>query len=332
MPLSYSVSIALLYFALRGAHLGEFGNDLASMSWGWVAVAMAVGIILYLGEAVRWQYILRPVARLGYWATVRAVFVGLFANEVFSLHAGGLLRCYMLSRNMDLPLSVSIGGGLIGRLFEGFWWLLGMLLVVRNVPLPPEFEFLKPFMNRMAMVVVVSNVALAVVLYRRDKPHADVPASVWRRQFRVMLTDLRLMSRSRYLAYAFLQSLPLLLIAAIPIWAAFRAYGLDLSLGTAVSLMLLLRVGSSFPQAPGNLGIFQFLTRECLEKVFHVPGAEAARFSLVLWGIVTLPLMAGGLVALLIEGTKLGELQQAAQADAARLRAAQPDSGYSRLR
>ena len=314
--IAYGLSAALLYYVLSDAQLGQLGRDLVSMNWGWVAVAVALGAGVNLAETVRWQWVLRPVAKLPYWSSARAVFAGLFANEAFSLHAGGLLRCYMLSRNnKDLPFSVSIAGGLIGRIFEGFWWLPSMLVVIRLVPLPPEFQFLKPFMNRMAIVVIASNALLAVFLFRRDKNAADLPASGWRRQLRILITDLRLICHSRFFGYAFLLSFPLLLIPSLPIWTAFHAYGLNLSLGTAVSLMLLLRIGSSFPQAPGNLGIFQFLTRVCLEKIFHIAAPEAARFSLVLWGIVTLPVIIGGAVSLGIEGLSLRQLRQAAQED-----------------
>jgi hypothetical protein len=77
--------------------------------------------------------------------------------------------------------------------------------------------------------------------------------------------------------------------------------------------MVILRLGSAVPQAPGNLGLFQFLARECLEKIFNVVPDEAARFSLVLWGLVTLPLLASGAISLAVTGLKFGDLRQAAQ-------------------
>ena len=104
-----------------------------------------------------------------------------------------------------------------------------------------------------------------------------------------------------------------LLLQAIPTYAAFRAYGFDLSWEAALALAVILRLGSAVPQAPGNLGLFQFLARECLEKIFNVVPDEAARFSLVLWGLVTLPLLASGAISLAVTGIKLSDLHQAAQ-------------------
>jgi hypothetical protein len=42
---------------------------------------------------------------------------------------------------------------------------------------------------------------------------------------------------------------------------------------------------------------------------------EAERFSLVLWGIVTVPLLIGGVVALSVTGARIGELRRAAHTE-----------------
>jgi hypothetical protein len=47
--------------------------------------------------------------------------------------------------------------------------------------------------------------------------------------------------------------------------------------------------------------------------LFNVVPAEAARFSLVLWGTVTIPLVVAGFVALMATGSKLFELRKAAE-------------------
>jgi hypothetical protein len=79
--------------------------------------------------------------------------------------------------------------------------------------------------------------------------------------------------------------------------------------------MVILRMGSAVPQAPGNLGLSQLLTRTSLVRMYHVVPVEAERFSLVLWGIVTLPLLIGGAIALSITGARIGELRRAARSE-----------------
>ena len=128
------------------------------------------------------------------------------------------------------------------------------------------------------------------------------------------MDDLARIGHSRYLYFALLQSVPYLLLQVIPIWAAFRAYGFDLGIGAALALMLILRLSSIVPQAPVNLGLFQILTKQFLERAYDVDSSEAARFSLVLWGIAKFVPLIAGFIALAITGAKIGELKKAAEA------------------
>jgi uncharacterized membrane protein YbhN (UPF0104 family) len=308
--------------------LGELRDDLATMDWWWVALAVVADIVVYLCYALRWSVLLRPVERVGFWRPVRATFIGLFANEVLPLRAGEVLRCYLLSTWTSLPLSVSLSSALIERIFDGIWLTLCLFLTIRLVPLPRQFRYLVDGGWLLGTIVLGGAILLGIAMFRSDrKPAVERPIAPpvrgwrgWRGQFSVLMKDLGLIGHSRYLYSALLQSLPYLLLQTIPIWATFKGYGFDLGLLEAFALMVILRLGGVVPQAPGNLGLFQFLTKEVLEKVFNVVPDEAARFSLVLWGVVTLPLLIGGFVALWIEEADILDLTRAAEQGAASLR------------
>jgi len=309
-----ALSIGSLYWALRDAHLSELRDDVATLGWWWVAVALVSGGALYLWQAVRWQTLLRPVEGIGFWELARAIYVGMFANEILPFRAGEVLRCYLISSRSALPLSVSLTSVLLERVFDGIWLCAGMFLVVHFMPMPhAQRLWLLDSGAVLFLVVLAAAALLSFALFRRHHARTMLPEGRWKKQFHVLVDDLEMIGHSRYLLVSFLQSLPFLLLQVVPIFAAFRAYGFDLSWAEAFALMVILRLGSAVPQAPGNLGLFQFLARECLEKIFNVVPDEAARFSLVLWGLVTLPLLASGAISLAITGMKLGELQQAAQ-------------------
>jgi uncharacterized protein (TIRG00374 family) len=312
-----AVSIASLVWSLRGAHLGELKDDLATMDWWWVGAAVVADVCVYLWHGIRWRVLLRPVVRLKYWETVRAIYVGLFANEVLPFRAGEVLRCYLLARNPKLPLSVSLTSALIERIFDGIWLSVCIILMLRYTPIPRSLRFLVDGSYVLGIAVLVVAAALSIIMFRRHETRAALGnEKAWQRQLHVLINDLEIMGHSRYLLTSFLQSLPYLLLMTVPILAAFRGYGFDLSWGAAFALMVVLRLGTVVPQAPGNLGLFQLLVRESLVKIFNVVPAEAARFSLVLWGVVTLPLLIGGAISLAITGVKLEELHEAAQAEA----------------
>jgi hypothetical protein len=186
------------------------------------------------------------------------------------------------------------------------------------VPHPGHLRYLRDTGYVMAGGVFLGVALLAVAMFRRLQTHAALSGDsvVWKRNLRVLIEDLSLIGHSRYLYLAFFQSLPYLLLQVIPIYASFKGYGFDdLTIRDAFALMVILRMGSVVPQAPGNLGLFQFLTKTSLVRIFSVVPVEAERFSLVLWGIVTLPLLIAGTVALAVTGSRIGELRRAARVE-----------------
>jgi glycosyltransferase 2 family protein len=317
--LTYLASLGCLVWTLRDAKLGELKEDLATMNWWWLGFAVVADISVYCWQAVRWRQVLRPVEQVSFRQAVSAIYVGLFANEVLPFRAGEILRCFLVSRWTKLPFSVAISSALIERIFDGIWLCLCLLLTVRLVRLPHHMRWLVDSGYILGMVVLAGSALLALAVFLRQQTRGLLSGDGWQRHLRVLIDDLNLIGHSRYLYFAFLQSLPYLLLQVIPIYASFQAYGFDLSIGVAFALMVILRLGSVVPQAPGNLGLFQFLTKEALQHMFNVPRDEAARFSLVLWGTVTIPLLVAGAVALMASGSKLFELKRAAEDHASKI-------------
>lgn len=317
--LTYLASLGCLVWTLHDAKLGELKDDLATMNWWWLGIAVVADISVYCWQALRWRQVLRPVEQVSFRHAVSAIYVGLFANEVLPFRAGEILRCYLVSRWTKLPFSVALSSALIERIFDGIWLCLCLIVTVRLVHLPRHMRWLVDSGYFLGTLVLSGAVLLALAVFLRQKTRALLSGDGWQRHIRILIDDLNLIGHSRYLYFAFFQSLPYLLLQVLPIYAAMQAYAFkdspafDPSIGVAFALMVVLRLGSVVPQAPGNLGLFQFLTKEALQRMFHVAPDEAGRFSLVLWGTVTIPLLVAGFVALMASGSRLFELKRAAE-------------------
>jgi hypothetical protein len=316
-------SLASLVWTLRGYPLSEFKDDLLQMDWWWIGLAVVADVSVYLWHGLRWQTLLRPVVRLKYWETVRAIYVGLFANEVLPFRVGEVLRCYLLARNPQLPLSVSLTSALIERIFDGIWLSLCIIWMLRYTAIPHSLHVLVEGAYTLGILVLVVAVVLGVIMFRRHEARAALAGEKgWRRQLHVLIDDLEIIGHSRFLWTSFLQSLPYLLLMTVPIYATLRGFGFDSLWGMAFVLMVVLRLGTIVPQAPGNLGLFQVLVVQFLEKVFHYSHRDAAPFSLVLWGIVTLPLLIGGAISLAVTEGTLSDLHSAATSETSKITSA----------
>ena len=302
-------SLACLVWALHDVSFGDLKFDLTTINYWWVALAGAVELSVYLTQAVRWQLVLRPVVSLGFTQAVRAIFVGLFASEVLPFRGGEAVRCFLVTRWTKLPFSVSVASVLIERVFDGLWLWLGLWLSLRYVELPKQLGYVN---DGLGLSVLGGTVILGLALFRPRPPRSALGGRGWRHHLAVLMDDLAQIGHSRYLYLALFQSVPYLLLQVIPIWAAFQAYGLDLGLGAAFALTLILRLASIIPQAPASLGLFQILTKEFLVRAYDVDPTDAGSFSVILWGVIKVTPLIAGFVALAITGAKIGELKKAA--------------------
>ena len=306
------ISLICLVWTLHGAGLGRLRHDIASLDWGWVVVGMSCDILVYVVQAWRWALVLRPVTYVSLWTSVRAIFVGLFASDVLPLRAGEIVRCYLLSRWTTIPVSVTLASALIERIFDGVWLVVCLLLTVKFIHLPKQFVVGGIFL---AALLAVCAVLLGVAMFWKEQTLDMLLDAKWFGWVHVLIVDLQVIGHSRYLYYAFLVSLPHLLIQVLPVYALIRSYH-QLSavpLGAAFALTVLLRLGSVIPQGPGNVGTFNGITVIGL-RLFAVPLATAKRFSIILWAAVTVPLLVAGFIAVAITGVKMGELRGDAKA------------------
>ncbi len=300
-------SIGCLYWVLRGAELGNLKEELWTTNWGWVTVAVISDILVYFWHAWRWSLLLTPLAKVPFWNSLRAIYVGLFANEVLPFRTGEVIRCVLLSRWTKLPISVSLSSALIERIFDGIWLVVCLMITIRFGPALPTY--LKDGGVVLAVFVLICGALLGVAMFYKQQSMHVFSKNRILSNLNVVIEDLHIIGHSKYLYYSCATSLPYLLMQIIPIYALAKGYpGFDLTIGQAATLMVILRLGSVVPQAPGNVGAFQALTVVGL-ALFDVTGGVAKRFSLVMWSVITLPLLIAGFVALAVTGIKMAELR-----------------------
>jgi hypothetical protein len=318
----YTVSVACLLWVFHGVDLHAILTDFASLEWSWVSLAVGSDISVYLWQAWRWNLLLRPVERVPLGRSVLAIYVALFANELLPLRPGEyLIRPYLQAHWSKIPFSVVLSSIIVERVFDGIWLGLAFALTTLFIRLP---GFLVQAGRLLGVVVVAMVVMLALVMFHKQRAKEAVPETPWGRKLEVLMDDLHLMGRSQYFYWALLASLPYLLFQILPIYALMRALSLDLGLWPATVLLVIIRLGTLLPQAPGNVGSFQALTVLVLGW-FGVAKTAATAFSVMVWAVITLPLLVVGFLALALTGMKFGELKQQAERAAAPVPAA--DSG-----
>lgn len=307
----YGVAFGCLVWVYRGFDWKTELPRLAAADWRWVALAVATDIAVYVCQGFRWSVLLRPLKPVSAWRSIQAIYIGLFANEVLPLRSGEVIRCYLQGRWNGLSFAAVLPSIVLERILDGVWLLAGFFAASRFVELP---GLLVQGARALGFVIVVAAAVMAVAAARHRDGTGPEPAGRRERFFRSLIESLRALGRPSSLAGGAVLSLLYLGLQVAPVYALMRALDMDLSVWAAAVVLVVLRLGSVPPQAPSNVGAFQFFAVLGLQ-LLDVAKPDAVRFATLLFFVVTVPLWLAGFVALLATRMRLSEIRrEAAQA------------------
>jgi glycosyltransferase 2 family protein len=309
--LGYALSIVFLAWVLRDFHVVKALREIANVDWKWVILAILLDVMSYGVQALRWKLLLTPFGRVRLTRSIRAVFAGLFANIVFPLRPGEFLRSYLLSNSEKITLGRILGSVGVERLVDLVIATASLGVVSLFVELPNRFNRLADILGVVTLVVI--SIVVSLIFYLEMKIGDDPPEAVSRRGFRgramEALVALHAMGTAPSFYPALLTSvfMPLCQIGAL--WSMMRAYGLDLPFLAAVVVVLIINLGISLPNAPANVGSYQFFCVLGL-SVFQVDKTSATGFSFFAFVMLTLPFLVLGFIALIRSGLSLRSMRE----------------------
>jgi hypothetical protein len=279
--------------------------------WGWILPAIAFDVIAYATQGVRWRLLLRPLGKLSPLRATQAVYAGLFTSEILPMRAGEVVRAYLAARWMGTRLSSVIPSLAVERLFDGVWLSIYIGLAAIFVPLPRNILHAATVFG--AVLIALTVFVVIVILWGPMRPPREEgsPSRANRvtRWLRGFVSAVRGMGRSRdfYLSFA-LTSL-ILVFQGIAFWLVMVAYGFSLPIWIGAVILLIVYFGTAIPNAPGNVGSYQFFVVIGL-ALFGVEKTRASGFSMIVFVILTLPVWALGFLALARSGLSLAQIRR----------------------
>ena len=304
--LGYGVSIASLIWVYQGTNWRAEWKLIRDTEWYWVLAAVACDVAVYAVQGWRWNLLLKPVGAVPIQKTIQAIYIGLFANECIPFRPGEIIRCFLQSRWSGVSFPIVLSSMVIERLFDGVWLILGFLVVSMFIHVPRIF-LLGSLILATIMIIISVTMFLAMARKRDNQPQQHGRIAGW---IQHLANGLEAMGDSPSFYWSMLLSLLYLVLQIGPIYFLMCGYFDSRSMiGVACVVLVLLRLGSIPPQAPGNVGSFQALVIVGLH-LFGVPKEPATAFATMLFVVVSLPLWLVGLFALLATRMTLGDIRR----------------------
>jgi glycosyltransferase 2 family protein len=300
--LVYALSIGCLLWVYHDFEWRTELPRLARIHWAWIAVAVVSDVLVYVCQAWRWNILMEPVGRIPLGRSVRAVYIGLFANEILPFRSGELIRCYLQAIWSKLPFTLVLSSALIERLIDGVWLIAGFALIALFINVPAQLDAAAIALT--ILVGVIGALVLFAVLNRRFARHVTT-GHRWSDVLRTLVEGLHAMGRSESFLRAVIASFTYLFLQILPIHAMLEGYGLDLPWTSAAIVLVILRLGTVVPALPGNVGVFHFFGFMALTRLLGVEAQAAKGVTAVMFFVITVPLLIGGSIALMVTGLNI---------------------------
>ncbi len=286
-----ALGIIALRYALRDFAWNDFVVQVETLHWGWLTLSAIFAVLSYVAQGARWKLLLEGATIA---QTTRAIYAGLFLNELLPFRPGEAVRIWLASRDLGQSAWTVTSSVVVERLMDGLMLALGSVVLLLLAPLSPDLA-------RDARWLVEFVAALMVL--------AAVLGHTRFKFLRQLYTGLQNIP-------ALLFSFVFLLAQGLAFWGAFQASNLSLSPGACFVVMMIVRIGTLIPAAPANLGTHQLATVLAL-SLYGVPHAQAAAVSIILFTVLTLPLLVLGFFACLSAGLTWSGLRTIRHSDAA---------------
>ena len=316
------LGVLLSWLAVRGLKQEDKEEILRSISeanYVWIALSMTVGVFAHFTRALRWKMLLQPLGLNPKTSnTFYAVMIGYLGNLALP-RLGEVLRCGILKRYENIPLTQSFGTVIVERVIDLIMLLLMFVLTAllqyqrmhsfleENIFNPIKLKLHSVVENKLMLVLLIGAAVAAIVLFFL---------------FRKRIVQNKLVQKFIGLLNSFLQGIqtgarvknPLLFIFyTLFIWAMYLvtvflcvfafAETKTMTLSDCVVLMAMGSLGVI--ATPGGVGAYQWIVLQIM-LLWGYSTAMGVAFGWVVWLAQTTVVVFMGLLsfALLAIGNK----------------------------
>lgn len=325
-----ALSIALLWWTLRGVSLSLVWAELAQSNlWLFFASAVASTLIFPL-RAVRWRIILQPVApEMSLGPLWRSIAIGGMVNNLVPARAGEIARAYALTKETPVSFASALASLAVDRLFD-MVVLLGLgVAALLDPTFPRGARIAGQTLGDLAQGSIVLVIVLVTGLYmlaifpsqlvrafeifaRKVSPAVEERGKSALLRFSAGLSVLK--SPGRFLAVLW-WTIAHWLMNALAFWLGFKAVGIDLGFSAALFLQMLVAIGVALPSAPGFFGVFEKFATVGL-AIYGIAATAATSWAIGFHILSFIPITLIGIYYFSRLGLSFGELKAQSESPA----------------
>jgi uncharacterized protein (TIRG00374 family) len=264
------------YFLFRNVDFQKLLDALAHFKFIWILPGLAAYWLGYVIRGYRWVILLSPIKKCKFTSLFPTLIIGFMMNNLLPARLGEFYRAHLNGKKENISRSSSLASVILERLFDGLTMIVALWASLSFANLPIKVQSMpgaiqhaiqwSPWVFGTAFiccfaVLIFKTATIQVMNYALS--HAPS-----RHRERLMKTGHAFIDGLQILKN-FRELLGIMLLSLLAWTGEFTSYyfiarGFSLApspldLGSAALLMAVANLGILIPNAPGGVGLFEFI-------------------------------------------------------------------------
>jgi len=326
--LGIGITAVFLGFFLARTDFGEIRQAFEQADYLLALAAVPLYFAGFWFRAMRWGFLLRPVARVSTARLYPVVLIGLMTNNIAPARVGELVRAYLLGERESMSKSTALGTIAVDRTFDGLTLvaILGIVTTLGGNDAGRQGIGVGAALLFLAATAVLVGMAFSPVRVRglilrlagRLPRRLSVQAEGLLDAF---LSGLAAIRSPGALLRAVGSSAASWLLEASMYYVVGRAFGLEAGFDVYLVIVATANLALSIFASPGGVGPFELATREVL-VLYGVSSAAASAYAIALHALLLGPVIVAGFVLVWAAQLSIRELMGVRKAPPAPLKEA----------
>jgi glycosyltransferase 2 family protein len=297
------ISAVIVYLAFRKIDLRQLLENLQKADYLYLIPIVTVIFLSVALRAVRWDYLLRPIKKIGFHRLFEGIVISFMANNVLPVRMGEFVRAYIIGRSERISASASFATVVVERLFDGLIVLGLLALILTFFQLPPgNIPFKKGLLMGGYITMAICGFSFVILLIIKNKTDWFFKTALFlSRPFSAKLANrgissvqsfkqgLLSLGSARIMVIVFLYSLVTWAVFSYSIYLMGLAFGLKLSLAATTTVLLAVCLALMIPSTPGYIGPYHAAVAYSL-VLYHIPLEKALSLSIVFHAVNYIPI------------------------------------------
>jgi uncharacterized protein (TIRG00374 family) len=305
------ISVVIVYLAFRKIDLHQLLENLQKANYLYLIPIVVVIFLSMALRAVRWDYLLRPIKKIGFHRLFEGILISFMANNVLPVRMGEFVRAYIIGRGEQISASASFATIVVERLFDGITvlGLLAMILTFFQLP-PGNIVFKEGLLLGGYITMAICGFSVVILLIIKTKTEWFFRTAIFlSRPFSAKLAKrgisgvqsfkqgLLSLESARIMVIVFLYSLVIWAVFSYSIYLMGLAFGLKLSLAATVTVLVAVCLALMIPSTPGYIGPYHAAVAYSL-VLYKIPLEKALSLSIVFHAVNYIPITIAGFLYL----------------------------------